>query len=808
MRFYLLIILLQFFILPIGAKEKPVIALSATKSVKAHRIQRPVEIDGYFKEEVWKDADVADDFMTMNPTIGKKPYQPTEVRILYTDDAIYFGATLYDSEPDSIARELAVRDGGARADEFTVHLNPYNDGQNIFIFEVSAANVQTDIKRSATSNDRTWNVVWDSEVQITDNGWQIEMRIPYAAIRFPKSAVQKWGINFFRRIRRIHETSSWNLVDRTLGSTALQAGELTNIRNINAPFRLSMYPYISGNADFTPEGNAYAYSAGMDLKYGINESFTLDMTLIPDFGQRTSDNTILNLSPFEVRYSENRPFFNEGVELFEKAGLFYSRRIGAKPEGYSNVEDMLNEGDIILANPGEASMINATKISGRTDNGTGLGFFNALTKRAVGLIKRSNGEKEEILTEPLTNFNMLVYDKIIGKYSYINLINTNYYQPETNYIGNVTGTAFKISDRRNRYAFHGRASESLVTDKETNKIIPGSSMDVSLGKLNGNLYANYNFELMTDTYNPNDMGYLRRNNNMEHNLVVRYGIYEPQGKFLNYFSTVRLSYNSLYKPRVFTNYGLSLNNRATFKNFLTIGVNYYSSITNRYDYFEPRVEGRYFYKPASHSASAWLATDGNKMMSAGASIGGYIADGTGYHWSINPNVRLSDKLSFNHDFDFNMTYDEHGYVDHFNEDSIIFGQRDKKTIINTFSGAYIFNNKTSLRLKIRHYWSEVDYTSYQLLQHDGTLNHIANAQQNEDINFNVFNIDLIYSWNFAPGSFMTLMWKNNISEQEEIPNNEFYNFMQNFENTLALPQTNSISLKISYFFDYRYLLKS
>ncbi len=808
MRFCLIIILLQLFFFPLAAKEKPVLDSTLTKSVKAQRIHRPVEIDGYLKEEVWKEAEVADDFKTMNPTIGKKPYQPTEVRVLYTDDAIYFGATLYDTQPDSIAKELAVRDGGARADEFTVHLNPYNDGQNIFIFEVSAANVQTDIKRSATSNDRTWDVVWDSEVQITEEGWQLEMRIPYAAIRFPKTEVQTWGVNFFRRNRRVHETSSWNLVDRTVGSTGLQAGELTNIRNINAPFRLSMYPYISGNADFTPEGNAYAYSAGMDLKYGINESFTLDMTLIPDFGQRTSDNTILNLSPFEVRYAENRPFFNEGVELFEKAGLFYSRRIGAKPEHYNLVEDTLAEGDIIIENPAEASMINATKISGRTDGGTGLGFFNALTKRTVALIKRSNGEKEEILTEPLTNYNMLVYDKIIGKYSYVNMINTNYYQPETKYVGNVTGTAFKLSDRRNRYAFHGRASASMVTDKETNEIIPGSSMDISIGKLNGNLYANYNFELMTDTYNPNDIGFLRRNNNLEHNMVVRYGMYEPKGKFLNYFSTLRLSYNSLYEPRVFTNYGLSLNNRATFKNFLTIGINYYSSISKRYDYFEPRVEGRYFYKPTSHSTSFWFATDGNKMLSFAASAGGYIADGSGYSWSVNPNVRLSDRLSFEHDFDFRLAFDEHGYVDHFNEDSILFGRRDTKTIINTFSGAYIFNNKTSLRLKVRHYWSEVDYLSYHLLQNDGTLEPLAHAQQNEDINFNAFNIDLIYSWNFAPGSFMTVMWKNSITEREDVINDEFYNFMQNFENTLALPQTNSISLKISYFFDYKYLFKS
>src|SRR5258705_10304557 len=158
------------------------------------------------------------------------------------------------------------------------------------------------------------------------------------------------------------------------------------IKYIKPPLRLSFSPYFSSYVNNYPyntpgiKNTTTSLNGGMDVKYGINDAFTLDMTLIPDFGQVQSDNQVLNLSPFEVKYNENRSFFTEGTELFNKGNLFYSRRIGGTPIHFGDVSGQLGANERVLKNPTESKLINATKVSGRTTKGLGVGFFNALTK--------------------------------------------------------------------------------------------------------------------------------------------------------------------------------------------------------------------------------------------------------------------------------------------------------------------------------------------------------------------------------------------------------------------------------------------
>src|SRR6185295_13570210 len=130
----------------------------------------------------------------------------------------------------------------------------------------------------------------------------------------------------------------------------------------------------TGHKNWTGQVNG-----GMDVKYGINQAFTLDMTLIPDFGQVQSDNRVLNLTPFEVKYNENRPFFTEGTELFSKGNLFYPRRIGIDPVLLHSASGYMTPDETIIKNPSESKLINATKISGRTGKGLGIAVLNAIT---------------------------------------------------------------------------------------------------------------------------------------------------------------------------------------------------------------------------------------------------------------------------------------------------------------------------------------------------------------------------------------------------------------------------------------------
>jgi len=359
---------------------------------------------------------------------------------------------MYDPNPDSILTELGIRDADQtiNADNFSIDINPYNDGVNGFTFKVSASGVQTDVNRSSrgrrffgprTRGDINWDAVWDSDVKITDEGWNVEIKIPYSALRFPDSKVQVWAINYWRDIRRYTELSSWNFVDREVRNQMNYLGILKGIEGVKPPLRLTFYPYISGYIEKSASQDKWVKTVrgGMDLKWGITEGFTMDLTLIPDFGQVKSDEKILNLTPFEVRYEERRQFFTEGTELFQRANLFYSRRIGSVPKGYEDVENQLSESEIITENPVETRMINATKISGRTNKGLGIGLLNAMTLEGHAIVKDTlTGEQREIMTQPFTNYNIFVLDQSLPNNSFVSLINTNTYMKETEYMANVT----------------------------------------------------------------------------------------------------------------------------------------------------------------------------------------------------------------------------------------------------------------------------------------------------------------------------------------------------------------------------------
>jgi len=558
----------------------PLFAERIKKQIPAVKISSEIVIDGILNDGPWLSAPVATDFKTYSPTMGENAYQKTEVRIIYDNKAIYIGAHLYDTSPDSIMREFTKRDNmwSGNTDKFKVSLNPYNDGQNIYQFEITPANVQADSRKSASVGrmdrmmmfgDYSWNAVWESAVKTVDNGWVIEIQIPYAAIRFPKEEVQTWGINFWREIRRIRETSSWNPVDRSFAEED-QNGELVGVSSIKAPLRLELYPFAAGYYEVNPEGKGSSYAAGMDMKYGINDAFTLDMTLIPDFGQRKSDDIVLNLTPYEVKYRENRQFFTEGLELFNKSGLFYSRRIGKRPDQFYDLYDKDVESMEYLNNPQEAKLINATKISGRNKNNLGLGFFNAMTANTYAKFKYPELEEERYMTEPFTNYNMLVVDQIIGRNSFVNVANTNVYTPSSTKTANVGGVAFKFADKENMYGFNGNIAYSSLFDSLGTAPTTGYNVKLGGGKYGGKFTATYDMSIISDEYNPNTMGYLRYNNAINHDLALSYRQLEPKGILNSQRHSMMIGYDQLFAPREYARVGGMLSSNFTFRNYWDI----------------------------------------------------------------------------------------------------------------------------------------------------------------------------------------------------------------------------------------------
>jgi hypothetical protein len=267
---------------------------------------------------------------------------------------------------------------------------------------VSSSGVQSDFKNYFDTRDLSWDAVWVSKTQILERGWIVEMKIPYSAIRFSKNIFQVWSLNVFRIVKRKEETSSWNFVDRDIVGTTNQAGELIGIENVKAQFRLSATPYLTAYLEKDAGANKWNnyYKAGFDLKYGINQSFTLDASVLPDYGQVEYDDVVLNVSPFETKYPEHRQFFSEEAEMFSKANIFYSRRIGLDPELYNGVRDSLRNNETITENPSELDVISSVKLTGRNSRKFGLGVINTICRPSFALVSDTlSGLNREIQTQ-------------------------------------------------------------------------------------------------------------------------------------------------------------------------------------------------------------------------------------------------------------------------------------------------------------------------------------------------------------------------------------------------------------------------
>jgi hypothetical protein len=774
------------------------------KQFSAFRITDAIKIDGHLDEEAWQKAFPAKDFTQNMTRPGDPSTQQTEVRVLFDDLAVYIGAILYDVSSDSILRELGKRDTESNTDLFGLILDTYRDGINAFGFFVTPAGVQLDAKYSSNGTDFEWNAVWDSKVQINENSWVVEFKIPYSAIRFSKAEVQTWGINFVRNIRRHREVSYWSNVNPAIAGLINQSGELLGIEKIKSPVRLSVTPYISGYADHlkTPAGASAStnFNAGADIKYGINESFTLDMTLVPDFGQVQSDNLVLNLSPFEIQFNDFRPFFTEGTELFNRGGLFYSRRVGAVPKGYNMVSSGLGDGETIISNPTTSQLINASKISGRTSQGLGIGAFNATTAQTFAKIENSKGEKRQVMTDPLTNYSVIVLDQSLKNNSFISLVNTNVLREGSFYDANVSGVQFRLLNKNITYAFSGDGT--LTRKYKTENIQNGHAYNLAFSKISGNFQYYLTHLVRSDTYDPRDLGFMYTNNEVIYASGLSYQKFKPFWKVNNLYTSLNVNYSNRYDSHVFQNFNISGNANTTFsKQFLSTGLGFELEPVLTYDFFEPRTYGRFYTFPTNSGLNYWLSSDYRKKFALDANL--YYRNFNENNrktvgFGVSPRYRVNNKLFFVFENYNDIRRDDIGYVNNI-EDQIFFGVRDVKSITNTLTNTYTFTNRMAVSLRIRHYWSEAIYSRYQLLKEDGTLVNSNYSASSHDVNFNAFNIDLVYVWNFAPGSEMTIVWKNAILQNDE---DIYLKYFNNLRNTLESPQLNSISIKLLYYLDY------
>ncbi|WP_372752065.1 DUF5916 domain-containing protein [Labilibaculum sp.] len=777
------------------------------KEIVARRVHNKPVIDGNLTDTVWHGIPVAGNFIQFEPANGEPSHYKTEAKFIYTDHAIIVGVMMYDDNPNKIFKTMSKRDDLNNTDYLSLLIDPFNNGLDAFEFIVTPVGVQWDAKVVKGDEDSSWDAVWNSAARINKFGWSVEIEIPYSALRFPAKDIQLWGINIIRNIQSVREKSTWNFIDKEEAGWVNQSGVLLGIENVNPPVRLSFTPYFSAYFNKSTDESSVdvSYRGGMDVKYGINESYTLDMMLVPDFGQVQSDDEVLNLSPYEVKFDENRQFFTEATELFDRGEIFYSRRIGGEPMLLGDVEDQLEENEKITENPLETQIINATKVSGRDANGLGIGVFNAMTKNTYAHIQDTVlNENRKVKTQAFSNYNMLVFDQSLKNESYVSLFNTNMYVPNWDYVANVSGAEFEVRNGDRSYSLKGKGMLSQRYERNESDEI-GHYHELEFGRIKGKLNWNFYHRMISDQYNPNDMGYLSRNNVINNDLNFYYNNSDPKGNILERNGNVQLNHEARYLPKRFSNFTIYYNAWLKFKSYFAIGIYGNFVPLHQYDWDEPRVDGMKLRKGSSAFSGVWLSSDYRKDFAIDIS-GEYGKRLSNDHLKefeieIEPRYRFNDRFVMDFELDWGRQLNDLGYVDdeEIDEESVVYiGDRNRTYLENKLSGSYIFNNKSSLSLKIRHYWAKAEYNSFYRLQADGRLSD-TDYSENNDVNFNRFSVDMLYSWRFAPGSELAVVWKNTIyHEEDEIA----HRFMRNLKDMFDEVQFNSLSVKVIYYIDY------
>jgi len=368
-------------------------------------------------------------------------------------------------------------------------------------------------------------------------------------------------------------------------------------------------------------------------------------------------------------------------------------------------------------------------------------------------------------------------------------------------MANVTAAEFKLADRDNIYKFMGTGALSSISENSASST--GYKVALEAGKTGGSLQFLYALSVINDTYNQDDLGYLKRNNEITNRFSLSYNFLKPFGIFLGIRNKLDIFHARIYKPGDFSEFTLQYEFSAGFKNHYSLGFLLTWAPFEGHDYYETRTPNRYYVRNRYYQGQMTLTTDQRQTISI--EFESYYKDAYAYDFdtrswlfAVAPTLRFNDRLMMVFDFSCGKDINEAGFIEQQEETgAILFGMRNRDTLINMWTVSYIFNNKISFHFKLRHYWSKADYKGYYELTEDGRLSP-SDYNANHDVNYNAFNIDLTLRWNFAPGSEMRLSWKNSIYTSD---NRLVAPYWENLRNTLVSPQINSLSFKIVYYFD-------
>jgi len=324
----------------------------------------------------------------------------------------------------------------------------------------------------------------------------------------------------------------------------------------------------------------------------------------------------------------------------------------------------------------------------------------------------------------------------------------------------------------------------------------------ALGKFAGKIQYELEYSMADKFFDINDLGFQSRNDYQEFEGEVSYRIFEPTETFNRYHIRLWLDMNYRQSDGAYRGNRFGVNFFATTVKQFTFGGNINASVGKQYDYYEPRVDDRYFTDSPRFNIGGFVSSDFSKKFSYNLNVfhSSRLTEQRTYNEiEFRPRYRFNDKFSVNYAIEYGIGKNQKGWVNELDDGTIIFGIRDNKRITNSLSGKYNFSVKSGLSLSFRHYWSPVIYETqfYELNTHGGLSENPYN--ENHDINFNIWNLDLSYSWEFAPGSQLVALYRNSIFNEDELSQ---LNFGENLDNLFKEPVQHNFSVKFIYYLDY------
>ena len=786
----------------------------AEKNITAEHIQGAITVDGYLNETEWHRILPAGDFTQYEPIEGATPSESTHVYILYDENALYIGAMLYDSNPEHIVEQRSRRDRHTQADRFEVLIDSNNDRLSAYRFAVNVSNVQEDgiYSQDGAVYDGNWEAVWQSSTQRTDSGWSVEMRIPFSVLRFDRrGSYVQWGVNFRRFIARRNEEIHWVMVPRRESGLVSRFGALRGIANIGTPLHVTIVPYAvsygrlrSNRLPQISEKN-YFGNAGVDVKFGLTANTTLDIAVNPDFGQVEIDQTTVNLSAFETFYPEKRPFFLEGADLFRfgatrdgrELQLFYSRRIGRRP-----AQPDPESGQQYIEVPQATTILGAAKLTGRTAGGLSVGALSAYTNRENAIIRMPDGEKLHIPVAPYSSYNVLRMRQEIFNNSTLGIIATGVLRDRTN-TAVSGGVDWNFRFDESKYVVDGFIAGTRM--EQNDALLEGRAGRLYVAKTGGQHWlASANYEYFSRSFNPNEIGFIRRADYQGIKGSISYKEDNAGGFFRRYRTTLSAESNWNID-------GKPIYRSAGFLIFFEYMDFWASTILYQYNFpvyddFETRGLGLYK-RPGTHMIDGWIGSDSRKTVVVYPQYNVSWTDSgmMEIYVSLNANIRPTPLIEISPSIGrFGSKRTEAWFTNAFN-DALgmisLFGDRGIKQIDFSLSGLVSLHPGLSVQffsqVLLYHAW----YDNYRYLATPDDLQSYDYRRhphyQNPDINYQAINTSVIVRWEFKRGSTVYIVWKQ---ERSGTHDRVRQYFRDTFRDAFRTPIDNVFLIKVNYWF--------